>query len=123
MTKKNKYKYLHVMQSNYGNGFEDMDQSEDRREIRTALREFRENSPNYSHRMIQRRVLNRDSYKVVRLYRDSTRRENIKSGLTLEQAQSHCRDPETTSSTCTSSTGHNRTAKHGPWFDSYSECN
>jgi hypothetical protein len=120
----NKYLYLHVMQSNYGNGFEDMGQSEDPREIRTTLREYRANEPQYNHRMIQRRVPNRTHYKVVRLYRDSPRRETIFStGLTLKQAQEHCRDPETSSSTCTNAAGISRTAKHGPWFDSYSECN
>ena len=43
-------------------------------------------------------------YKIVRQYQsDHTRSRTIKSGLTLEQAQAHCSDPETSSSTCTRS--------------------
>lgn len=35
-------------------------------------------------------------YKIVRFYRDSNKPNKIiKRGLTLEEAQQHCRDPKT----------------------------
>lgn len=59
-------------------------------------------------------------YKIVRMYRDADiRRRTIKRGLTLEEAQEHCRDPETSSSTCTKYAGRKRTERLGPWFDGY----
>jgi hypothetical protein len=45
----------------------------------------------------------------------------IKAGITLEQAQAHCSDPETSSSTCKGKVGKARTRKLGPWFDCYTE--
>jgi hypothetical protein len=60
-------------------------------------------------------------YKIERLYfRSGSRRRTIATGLTLEEAQAHCRDPETSSSTCTKAANKRRTAQRGPWFDSYS---
>lgn len=64
-------------------------------------------------------------YKVVRMYqREDSRhlRRTVKSGLTLEQAQAHCQNPETSSSTCRKSANVRRTRQHGPWFDGYEEC-
>ncbi len=62
------------------------------------------------------------SYKVVRFFaREGTFRRVIKGGLTLEEAQEHCRDPETSSRTCKKYAGHERTRKYGPWFDGYIE--
>lgn len=58
--RKNKYIYLHVIQGNYGYGFEDVDQSESYKDARTNFRLYRENEPQYSHRMIQRRELNQE---------------------------------------------------------------
>ena len=61
-------------------------------------------------------------YSVVRFYKDAgVRRRIIKRGLTLEQAQAHCADPETSSSTCTKCVGVTRTKRHGAWFDGYEE--
>ncbi len=60
-------------------------------------------------------------YKIVRNYRDSYEKRTIKRGLTLDEAQAHCRDPETSSSSCTNSTGLRRTKRKGPWFDGYTE--
>jgi hypothetical protein len=60
-------------------------------------------------------------YKVIRHFKDSGRKFEIKTGLTLAQAQAHCNDPETSSSTCTSAAGKQRTRRSGPWFDSYTE--
>jgi hypothetical protein len=45
-------------------------------------------------------------YKIVRSFADRDRTAVvIKKGLTLEQAQAHCRDP--------------KTRKEGEWFDGY----
>jgi hypothetical protein len=60
-------------------------------------------------------------YNVVRMYFRGGHRI-IKRGVTLDEAQAHCKDPETSSSTCTSSTGRRRTRERGPWFDGYEEC-
>jgi len=59
-----------------------------------------------------------EKYRIVRMYYKSGWRV-IKSGLTLEEAQAHCQDPETSSRTCTGSKGKRRTREHGPWFDGY----
>jgi hypothetical protein len=62
-------------------------------------------------------------YKIVRMYfKNANLNRTIKTGLTLEQAQAHCKDPQTSSSTCTSAKGRARTQKYGPWFDGYEEC-
>ena len=64
------------------------------------------------------------SYKIVRNYFDGQRapaRRTVKRGLTLEEAQAHCRDPETSSRTCTKRAGKERTRRHGEWFDGYTE--
>jgi len=58
-------------------------------------------------------------YKIVRLYKNDHPRRTIASGVTLEEAQAHCSDPETSSSTCTSSAGRARTRRTGEWFDGY----
>lgn len=63
-----------------------------------------------------------DRYKIVRMYFHYGQR-TIKRGLTLEQAQAHCNDPETSSSTCTSEAGKRRTRELGPWFDCYTDEN
>ena len=72
-------------------------------------------------------------YRIVRFYRDDKMlRRNatpltdhdyyngmtIKEGLTLEEAQEHCDDPETSSRTCTDES---HEQQHGPWFDGYRE--
>ena len=62
-------------------------------------------------------------YKVIRHFRNSRRKFEIKTGLTLAQAQAHCNDPETSSSTCTGAAAKARTRKSGPWFDGYTEEN
>jgi hypothetical protein len=59
------------------------------------------------------------SYRIVRFYQsEDIPRRTIKHGLTLEEAQAHCSDPETSWSTCTDQT---RTREFGPWFDGYEE--
>lgn len=54
----NKFTYLHVVQGNYGYGWDDLIESDSYREARTDLRCYCENEPQYSHRMIKRRELN-----------------------------------------------------------------
>lgn len=60
-------------------------------------------------------------YKIVRLFRDEKRRRTVKTGLTLAEAQAHCKDPETSWRTCTTATAKRRTRLHGAWFDAYEE--
>jgi len=58
------------------------------------------------------------SYRVVRFYFNAPgRRRTIAQGLTLEQAQTHCQDPETSSSTATTAAAKARTRRLGPWVD------
>jgi len=65
---------------------------------------------------------NPERYRIVRFYRDrephrSTR--GLPSGLTLEQAQAHCSDANTSSSTAWKTSAIRRTKRNGPWFDGY----
>jgi hypothetical protein len=48
-------------------------------------------------------------YKIVRMWRDHNDTRVIKRGLTLEQAQAHCKDP--------------KTSVAGVWFDGYEKEN
>jgi hypothetical protein len=59
-----------------------------------------------------------DSYKVIRFFFRGQRR-TIATGLTLEEAQKHCKNPETNSKTATRSVARARTRRRGPWFDGY----
>lgn len=62
------------------------------------------------------------SYKIVRMFfDDDVPNMVLKSGLTLEEAQKHCRDPETSSSTCTQDELLALTDERGMWFDGYEE--
>lgn len=62
------------------------------------------------------------SYKIVRLYQSrNVPNRTIARGLTLEEAQAHCSNPESSSSTCTNAAGKRRTRRLGPWFDAYDE--
>lgn len=58
-----------------------------------------------------------DTYKIVRFFQG--RKRTIDTGLSLDQVQAHCNDPETSSTTCTNKAGLARTRKHGDWFDGY----
>ena len=62
------------------------------------------------------------TYAVTRMFFDeSVPSETIETGLTLEEAQAHCQDPETSSSTATSAEAVALTEAVGPWFDGYEE--
>ena len=60
------------------------------------------------------------SYYIVRHYQRGGNRV-IKRGLSLEDAQRHCEDPETSSATAKRPENVRRTKLRGPWFDGYSE--
>jgi len=60
-----------------------------------------------------------ENYKIIRFFFNDYGKRTIKRGLTLEEAQAHCRDPETSSSTATSPAAVRRTESVGPWFDGY----
>jgi hypothetical protein len=59
-----------------------------------------------------------EKYKIVRMYEKGGHR-TIERGLTLAEAQQHCRNPETSSKTATGSRARARTQHHGPWLDGY----
>ena len=59
------------------------------------------------------------TYKIVRNYFRGHTKRTIKSGLTLREAQTHCKDPEASSATCEKAENKRRTHQLGPWFDSY----
>jgi hypothetical protein len=52
-----KYRYLYVLQGNYGFGWEDICQSEKGADIRPDLKAYRENAPEYRYRIVHRREL------------------------------------------------------------------
>jgi hypothetical protein len=56
------------------------------------------------------------TYKIIRFYQHA---ENVvtRTGLTFEEAQTHCNNPETSSSTATDP----KVDERGPWFDGYEE--
>ena len=59
-------------------------------------------------------------YKIVRMYFDKPGyRRMITNNLTLKQAQEYCKNPETSSSTCTSAASKRVTRRNGQWFDGY----
>jgi hypothetical protein len=58
-------------------------------------------------------------YKIVRMFQSGRKARVIKSGLTLDEAQAHCNDPETSSSTCTGANRKRTTQLYGAWFDGY----
>lgn len=57
-------------------------------------------------------------YKIMRFYFKGGARI-LHRGLTLEQAQKHCSDPETSSRTAVLPLAKARTAKLGAWFEGY----
>ncbi len=59
-------------------------------------------------------------YDVVRFFKNGRRRV-VETAVTLEAAQAHCKDPETSSRTCKLAAGKARTRRSGEWFDGYRE--
>lgn len=62
-------------------------------------------------------------YRVVRYYAGPKPNRTVSglTGLTLQEAQTHCSDPESSYKTCKQYEGLKRTGLHGPWFDGYME--
>jgi hypothetical protein len=61
-----------------------------------------------------------DTYKIMRFFqRPGVPSLEVASGLTLEQAQAHCQDPETSSRTCELPERRAITEEHGEWFDGF----
>jgi hypothetical protein len=58
------------------------------------------------------------TYRIVRYFFNGES-EIIETDLSLEEAQEHCNDPETSSRTATGMDDY--TAEVGPWFDGYEE--
>ena len=58
------------------------------------------------------------TYRIIRFYL-AHNHEVITEGLTLEQAQAHCSNPETNSRTATGAAAVARTKTMGPWYDGY----
>lgn len=59
-------------------------------------------------------------FRIRRFYfKGGSRLVRNMSGLTEAQAQAHCSDKETSSSTCTQPAGRRRTKLRGQWFDGY----
>ena len=56
-----------------------------------------------------------ETYEIVRFYADSRESRVIAEGLTIDEAQEHCKDPETSSTTCS------EPSEGGQWFDGYRE--
>jgi hypothetical protein len=61
------------------------------------------------------------TYRIVRMYKDTYKTLTVARGLTLEEAQEHCKDPETSSRTAKLPHNVRRTKRCGPWFDGYEE--
>lgn len=66
-----------------------------------------------------------DTYKIRRFYlrvqSSGYYAKTLQTGLTLEQAQEHCKNPESSSSTATGSKAKAVTRRCGPWFDGYTK--
>ena len=59
-------------------------------------------------------------YRIVRMYQDEkVPTRIIKVGLSLEEAQKHCSNPQTHSKEATTPEGIKHTKEFGPWFDGY----
>lgn len=57
-------------------------------------------------------------YKIIRTFMQHPS-EVTATGLTLEEAQEHCKDTETSSLSATSKEATAITKRMGPWFDGY----
>jgi hypothetical protein len=60
-------------------------------------------------------------YMIVRFYMSGEPEKVIRKNVSLAEAQAHCNNPETTSTTATCARSAKITAAHGEWFDGYRE--
>lgn len=68
--------------------------------------------------------MNEPTYRIIRLYGPRpVRRRILKRGLTLEQAQRYCSDPETSSSTSTNPKVRRKHEAGYCWFDGFEKEN
>lgn len=60
------------------------------------------------------------AYKIVRFY-ERREQQDVRgmSGLSLERAQEHCSDPQSSWKTATGYKARSRTKKYGPWFEGF----
>lgn len=61
------------------------------------------------------------TYKIIRFFEGSNPPMVIRTGLTLEEAQEHCKSKETSSETATGVVETMLTRNFGRWFDGYEE--
>jgi hypothetical protein len=61
----------------------------------------------------------RKTYKVFRKFFKTGRKFTLIPSCSLEVAQAHCKNPESSSSKCTSKNAKRRTALYGNWMDCY----
>ena len=66
--------------------------------------------------------MKKKTYKIIRFFNNAPNKV-ILTGLTLEEAQEHCKNPETSSRTATGLVEHTLTRNLGQWFDGYEEEN
>jgi hypothetical protein len=59
-------------------------------------------------------------YDIIRCWENGARRV-LDTAVSLEVAQAHCNNPESSSRTCTSKEGKARTRRSGAWFDGYND--
>lgn len=59
-----------------------------------------------------------NNYRIIEFRIDGDNK-TIETGLSLEEAQEHCQDPETSSSTCTAPHRKQKTKDIGKWFHGY----
>ena len=62
-----------------------------------------------------------NTYRIVRIYENDRSSRTIRRGLSLAEAQAHCRNPETRSKTATGAAARRHTDRHGAWFDGYDD--
>ena len=61
-------------------------------------------------------------YRIVRHYfKYGVSRRGLPRGLTLAQAQAHCQDLNTSSTTAWKTSAIRRTKRYGDWFDGYEQ--
>ena len=67
-------------------------------------------------------IQTRESFCITRLYsNEEIPSRVVKWGLTEAEAKAHCKDPETSSTTCKLPANIAHTEKYGHWFDGFDE--